>query len=206
MLLYAIQTFCALFMPYVMSNIVEVGIRNSDVNYILAEGAIMIALALGALASALVTNAISSKFSARLAVNIRKQVFNKVNTLSFEQFSEIGTGSLITRTTDDVAWVEDTIAQMPYVLITFPVMFFGGIVLSFKGDWVLPLILLGVAILVLGITTLITTRLDKYWQRGEEFTDVQNRVVRERLSGIRVVRAFDKEQYEHNREIGRAHV
>ena len=199
MLLYATQTFCALFMPYVMSNIVEIGIRNGDVTYILKEGAIMVALAVGALSCAMTTNYVSSRFAASLAVDIRKQVFNKVNTLSFEQFSEIGTGSLITRTTDDVAWVEDTIAQMPYVLITFPIMFFGGVVLSFKGDWTLPLILLGVAVLVLGITTLITTRLEKHWQRGEEFTDVQNRVVRERLSGIRVVRAFDKEQYEHNR-------
>ena len=199
MLLYAAQTFCALFMPYVMSNIVEVGIRNGDVTYILKEGAIMIALAVGALASAMVTNSVSSRFGAKLAVDIRKQVFNKVNTLSFEQFSEIGTGSLITRTTDDVSWIEETITQIPYVLITFPIMFFGGIALSFKGDWALPLILLGAAILVLGITTLITTRLEKHWQRGEEFTDVQNRVVRERLSGIRVVRAFDKEQYEHNR-------
>ena len=199
MFLYATQTFCALFMPYVMSNIVEVGIRNGDVNYILKEGAIMIALAFGALTSAMVTNAISSKFAATLSVDIRKQVFNKVNTLSFEQFSEIGTGSLITRTTDDVAWVEDTIVQLPYVFITFPIMFFGGVLLSFRGDYTLPLILLGAAVLVLGITTLITTRLEKHWQRGEEFTDVQNRVVRERLSGIRVVRAFDKEGYEHNR-------
>lgn len=199
MLLYAAQTFSALFMPYVMSNIVEVGIRNGDVNYILKEGAIMIALALGALFGALLTNAISSKFSATIAVDIRKQVFNKVNTLTFEQFSEIGTGSLITRTTDDVAWIEETVVQLPYVFITFPIMFVGGVALSFKGDYVLPLILLGAAILVLGISTLITTRLEKYWQRGEEFTDVQNRVVRERLSGIRVVRAFDKEGYEHER-------
>ena len=199
MLLYATQTFCALFLPYVMSNIVELGIRNGDVPYILKEGAIMIALALAALACAMVTNYISSRFSARLAVDIRKQVFNKVNTLSFEQFSQIGTGSLITRTTDDVSWIEETITQLPYVFITFPIMFFGGIALSFKGDYTLPLILLGAAILVLGISTLITTRLEKYWQRGDEFTDVQNRVVRERLSGIRVVRAFDKEQYEHNR-------
>ena len=199
MLLYALQTFCALFMPYVMSNIVEIGIRNSNVTYILKEGAIMIALALGALTCAMITNAISSKFSASLAVDIRKQVFNKVNTLSFEQFSEIGTGSLITRTTDDVGWIEETIVQLPYVFITFPIMFFGGVVLSFRGDYTLPLILLGAAVLVLGISTLITTRLEKYWQRGEEFTDVQNRVVRERLSGIRVVRAFDKENYEHQR-------
>lgn len=199
MLMYALQTFCALFMPYIMSDIVELGIRQQNLPYIIQEGAIMIALAIGALTFALIINAISSKFSARLAVDIRKEVFNKVNSLSFEQFSELGTGSLITRTIDDVSWIEDTIAQLPYVLISAPIMFIGGVLLSFKGDWVLPLILLGVSLVVLVVATLITTSLDKHWQRGEEYTDVQNRVVRERLSGIRVVRAFDKEQYEHNR-------
>ena len=199
MVLYALQTLAALFMPFVMGNIVEYGIREQNLTYILKEGAIMVALAIGALSCAMLVNRINSNFAATLAVDIRKQVFNKVNTLSFEQFSEMGTGSLITRTTDDVGWIEDTITQLPYVLITAPIMFIGGVALSFKGDWVLPLILLGVSVLVLFVSTLITSSLEKHWQRGEEFTDVQNRVVRERLSGIRVVRAFDKEEYEHKR-------
>ena len=199
MLLYALQTLAALFMPFVMGNIVEYGIREQNFNYILTEGAIMVALAVAALTCAMFINRINSNFAATLAVEIRKQVFNKVNTLSFEQFSELGTGSLITRTTDDVGWIQDTITQIPYFLIAAPIMFIGGIALSFKGDFVLPLILLGVSVLVLVITTLVTSSLEKHWQRGEEFTDVQNRVVRERLSGIRVVRAFDKEEYEHQR-------
>ena len=199
MLLYALQTLAALFMPFVMGNIVEYGIREQNMSYILKEGAIMVALAIGALTCAMLINRINSNFAATLAVEIRKQVFNKVNTLSFEQFSELGTGSLITRTTDDVGWIQDTITQLPYFMIAAPIMFIGGVALSFKGDWVLPLILLGVSVLVLVITTLVTSSLEKHWQRGEEFTDVQNRVVRERLSGIRVVRAFDKEEYEHQR-------
>lgn len=201
MILYTVQSFCALFMPFVMSNVVEIGIANGDLHYILTEGAIMIALAVGALGSALVNNAVSSKFTSCLGVDIRQQIFNKVNSLTFEQFSQIGTGSLITRTTDDVDWIEDAISQLPYVIIEAPTMFIGGIVLSFAGDWVLPLILLGVAVIALTIATTITMRMDKYWQRGDEYTDVQNRVVRERLSGIRVVRAFDKEDYEHQRAV-----
>lgn len=199
MILYAASTLCALFMPYVMSNIVEFGIKLNDLNYILKEGAIMIALAFAALTCALITNRVSSNFSSKIAVNMRKVVFNKVNTLTFEQFSEIGTGSLITRTTDDIGWMEETISQIPYVMITCPIMFIGGIALSFKGDWVLPLILLGVSVVVLVITTLITSSLEKHWQRGDEYTDVQNRMIRERLSGVRVVRAFDKDAYEHKR-------
>ena len=201
MFLYATQSFCALFMPYVMSNIVEIGIGTANLRYILTEGAIMIALAAGALVCALITNAVSAKFTSRLGVDIRQQVFNKVNSLTFEQFSKIGTGSLITRTTDDVGWIEETASQLPYVAINAPTMLIGGIILSFAGDWVLPLILLGVAAVALTVATTITMRMDKYWQRGDEFTDAQNRVVRERLSGIRVVRAFDKEDYEHGRAV-----
>lgn len=199
MLLYAIESLAALFMPYVMSDIVEIGIRNGDLNYVVKEGAIILALALGAFACALATNRVSSNCSSKVAVNMRKIVFNKVNQLTFEQFSEIGTGSLLTRTTDDIGWMEETIFQIPFVMTTCPIMFVGGVALSFKGDWVLPLILLGVSVFVLIITTLICRSLEKYWQRGDEFTDVQNRIIRERLSGIRVVRAFDKEGHEHNR-------
>lgn len=199
MLLYALAAFASLFMPYVMSNIVEIGIRNDDLNYVIKEGIIILALAVAAFICAIITNKVSSSFSSKIAVNMRKEVFNKVNTLTFEQFSAIGTGSLITRTTDDIGWMEETISQVPYVLITCPIMFIGGIALSFKGDWVLPLILLGVSIIVLVITTLICMSLEKHWQRGDEYTDVQNRIIRERLSGIRVVRAFDKEKYEHER-------
>ncbi len=199
MVLYAAQTFCALFMPYVMSNIVEYGIRLSDMDYIWKQGAVMAALALAALICALVTNKINCSFIAKLTVGIRKEVFNKVNALSFEQFSGIGTGSLITRTTDDISWMEETISMIPYVLVAEPIMFFGGILLAFMGDWMLSVILLGVSLVVLVIVSLITRRLEGYWQRGDEYTDVQNRVIRERLSGIRVIRAFDKESHEHKR-------
>lgn len=199
MLLFAIRSFATLFMPYVMSDIVDVGIRNGDLIYVIKEGAIILALAIAVLISALIINRVSSSFTSKFAVNLRKEVFNKVNTLTFEQFSEIGTGSLLTRTTDDIGWMEETISQVPYVLISCPILFIGGIALSFKGDWILPLILLGVSVVVLVITTFICSTLEKHWQRGNEYTDVQNRVIRERLSGIRVVRAFDKEAHEHKR-------
>lgn len=199
MFLFAIRSLATLFMPYVMSDIVEIGIRNQDLDYVIKQGAVIFALAVAAFVCALVTNRVSSNFSSKIAVNMRKQVFNKVNQLTFEQFSEIGTGSLLTRTTDDIGWMEETISQVPYVLISCPILFAGGIALSFRGDWVLPLILLGVSVVVLVITTLICGTLEKHWQRGDEYTDVQNRVIRERLSGIRVVRAFDKEDHEHER-------
>ena len=134
MFLFALRSLATLFMPYVMSDIVDVGIRNGDLDYVIKQGAIIFALAAATFACALATNRVSSNFSSKIAVNMRKQVFNKVNSLTFEQFSEIGTGSLLTRTTDDIGWMEETISQVPYVLISCPILFIGGIALSFKGD------------------------------------------------------------------------
>lgn len=205
MFVIVVQSLCSLFMPYVMSDIVEIGIRNGNMNYILIQGAVMIALAAGALTCALINNAVSSGLSACLCADLRKKVFNKVNALSFEQFSELGTGSLITRTTDDVDWISDVVVSLPHIIVNAPTMFIGGVILSFRGDWLLPLIFLGISVAALVSATFITSRMDKYWQRGDEFTDVQNRVVRERLSGIRVVRAFNKEGYEHRRAVYATH-
>lgn len=186
-------------MPYVMSNIVELGVRQQNMNYVITEGIIMIVLALCALGCSLVTVKLNSKFVAQVITEIRRDVFVKVNSLTFEQFSSIGTGSLITRTTDDVGSIEDSLFQVPYILVSVPVYLIGGIVLSFRGDWTLPLILLGVSVVALLVVTAITSHMDRLWQRGDEYTDVQNRVMRERLSGIRVVRAFDREGYEQQR-------
>ncbi len=199
MMLYAIQSVCALFLPYIMSDIVEIGIRNTDLSFIVQQGMVMILLAGLSFACALVNNRVSSDMISKLTTDMRRAVFNKVNSLDFEQFNEIGTGSLITRTTDDIGWMEEVFGMVPYILVSAPILFVGGIALSFKEDWVLPLILLGVSVVVLLVVILLTSRLEGLWQRGDEFTDIQNRVVRERLSGIRVVRAFDKEDYEHQR-------
>lgn len=133
MFLFAIRSLGTLFMPYVMGDIVEIGIRNNDLTYVITQGAVIFALAIVVLISALIINRVSSNVSAKFAVNMRKEVFDKVNTLTFEQFSEIGTGSLLTRTTDDIGWMEEAIFQIPYVLISCPILFAGGIVLSFKG-------------------------------------------------------------------------
>lgn len=199
LLLYAVQTLAALFMPYVMSDMVEYGVRNGDLPYIFINGGIMLALALVALVTSLLSARLTADFSSRLAVDIRRRVFDKINTLDFEQFSSIGTGSLITRTTEDVSWMEEVFTFAPQMFVSAPIMFFGGVVLSFCGDWLLSLILLGVSAVVLTCTAVVTSKLHKFWERGDQLADVQNRIVRERLSGIRVVRAFDREGYEHER-------
>ena len=159
----------------------------------------MLAVAVGAVVFSLLSVRASSSFSSNIIANARRTIFSKVNGLSFEQFSQIGTGSLITRITEDVSWVEEVLTQAPYMFVAAPITFIGGIILSFRGDWLIPLIILGVSAVVLFVSVIVTTRLGKYWELGDKLSDEQNRAMRERLSGIRVVRAFDKEAYEHKR-------
>ncbi len=198
-LLYAVQSVCTLFLPYLMSDIIELGIRVSNMTVVWQKGILMILLALGGMAVTIVANRVASGLSADFSVHMRQKVFNKVNNFTFEQFSRLGTGSLITRTTDDISWMEDVIIQLPYILVTVPVMFIGGVVLSLIKDWVLAVILLAVSPFILLLVTVITKNIHKYWDKSEIYTDAHHRIIRERLSGIRVIRAFDKDSYEHGR-------
>lgn len=197
--LYTLQTLCSLFMPYFMSSIVEGGIRNADMRYVLVSSGIMCGLAVLCLALSLVINRISTRLTARFTVYLRRRLFEKVNSLSAEQFSAIGTGGLITRTTEDASWLEDTVGMIPMVLGGVPILFFGGVVLSFTVDRILPLIIIAVTIPALAFTIAIVSKMDGLWEKSEKYVDEQNRIMRERFSGVRVIRAFDKERYEHER-------
>ncbi len=199
--LYGVQATCALLLPYFMSNIVEDGIRQGSegLKIIWIDGAVMLALTLVSLVTTIFTTKLNCSVMADFTVKLRLKMLKKVNALSFEQFNQIGTGSLITRSTDDIGWLEEAIPQLPNLIISVPVMFIGGVVLSFLADYVLALILLAASPVALFLASRITLGMEKRWRVGDEYFDKLNTVIRERLTGIRVIRAFDKDDYEHQR-------
>jgi ATP-binding cassette subfamily B protein len=199
MLLYAVEAACSLLLPYIMGNIVNVGIYNGDVTYIWTQGVLMLVIALVYLGVSLISNKVSSVMVPKFSKKLRLDAINKVNSFSFEQFSKMGTGSLITRLTDDIDWIEDTAGQLPYIFVMVPIMFFGGVIMTLLSDWVLAVILLAVSPVVLVIAGAITRGMNRRWDEAEKFVDIQNKVIRERLSGVRVIRAFDKDASEHRR-------
>ncbi|MBP5160169.1 MAG: ABC transporter ATP-binding protein, partial [Lachnospiraceae bacterium] len=205
-LLYMVQTACSLFMPYVMSNIVNRGVAGSDMDYIYVMSAVMVGMTLASLLCALVTNRFISKVTPQYAGALQKGIFKKTNSLSFEEFGKVGAGSLLTRSTEDVMFFTDMTGQIIYALSTFPVMFIGGVVLSLGCDPLLSLILLLAAPIILLIVRIVSRRMHELWKKSDEYCDIQNSVVRERLTGLRVIRAFDKEDYEHERISDATHV
>ncbi len=198
-LMYAISTFAMLFMPKIMSEIITNGVAKMDTGYIFRYGAVMFGLALVALICAVVTTRINAVVSTGFTAELRKDIFKKVNSLTFEEFSSQGTASLMTRSTDDTWMLQEVAATLVYCIVVTPILFIGGIVLTFLADWVLAVIMLGISPVVLFLIWLITRRMFSLWDNSEKYCDLQNKVMRERLSGLRVIRSFDKEQHEHGR-------
>jgi len=198
-IMHVIATITSLMMPYVMSAIVDEGIREKDLSVIITSAVLMTVLALISLISSLVSNKINTGVTTEFSSALCKDTFKKVNSLSFEQYSKIGSSGLLTRSTDDIFNIESAASELVYTAVTVPIMLIGGTVLSFMEDPVLSLIFVLAIPPILIFICLLVRPLYKMWDRADEYIDIQNRIVRERLSGLRVIRAFNNEQKEHKR-------
>lgn len=197
--LYLVASASALAMPNLMSRIINDGISNSDVKTVYVLSAIMLAIAVVSFILALFGKKLNAVVSNSLAMDMRNDVFEKINSLTFEEFSSIGTSSLLTRANEDVFNLQDVANSFVYAVINIPVMLFGGVILSLLKDFTLALVLLSVIPIVAFIVFFLVRKMGTLWETSDKYCDKQNKLVRERLSGIRVIRAFDKEKYEHGR-------
>ena len=199
MLLMAISTVCELLLPDIMSDILNTGVYNGDLNYIFRCCAKMLAVALISLGSVLGGWYISSKVVAGFCADLRQGVFRKVNTMRFEDISRIGSSALLTRSTHDVGTLSWVASMLSGSVITIPVLFIGGVVLALGKDAVLSLVLLLFIPLVFAAVVRIGKKIEPLWETSDKYMDKQNDIVRERLHGIRVIRAFNREPREHKR-------
>ena len=199
MLLMAISTVCELLLPDIMSDILNTGVYNGDLNYIFRCCAKMLAVALISLGSVLGGWYISSKVVAGFCADLRQGVFRKVNTMRFEDISRMGSSALLTRSTHDVGTLSWVASMLSGSVITIPVLFIGGVVLALGKDAVLSLVLLLFIPLVFAAVVRIGKKIEPLWEASDKYMDKQNDIVRERLHGIRVIRAFNSEPREHKR-------
>ena len=196
---HVLATVTELLMPYVMSDVVDNGIAVNDLTRVFASSLVMALLALVSLVCALVANKINTKVTTSFSSELCKATFKKVNSLSFEQYSKMGSSGLLTRSTDDIFNIEGAASQLVYTLVTVPMMLIGGASLALLADVTLSLIFLLCIPLILVFVIFIVKPLRKMWDISDKYIDIQNRIVRERLIGIRVIRAFNNEDKEHGR-------
>lgn len=197
--LYLVASASALAMPNLMSRIIDDGIRNSNIKTVYVLSGIMLSIAIVSFLLAIVGKKMNAVVSNSIAEDMRNDVFEKINSLTFEEFSSIGSSSLLTRANEDVFALQDVANSFVYAVINIPVMLFGGVILSLLKDFTLALVLLSVIPIVAFIVFFLVRKMGTLWETSDKYCDKQNKLVRERLSGIRVIRAFDKEKYEHGR-------
>lgn len=197
--LYLVASASALAMPNLMSRIIDDGIRNSNIKTVYILSGIMLSIAVVSFLLAIVGKKMNAVVSNSIAEDMRNDVFEKINSLTFEEFSSIGSSSLLTRANEDVFALQDVANSFVYAVTNVPVMLFGGVILSLLKDFSIALILLSVIPVVAFIVFLLVKKMGRLWEISNKYCDKQNKLVRERLTGIRVIRAFDKERYEHGR-------
>ena len=195
----AVSTFCNLMLPTIMSRIVNDGVYNADFPYILRCCVQMLLVALLGLCSILMGVRTSSQVVAAFSADMRRDIFRKVSTLTFEEFGAMGTAALLTRSTHDVETVSWVASMLSGTVVTIPVLFLGGVLLALSKDVALSLILLCFIPTVFVAVVVIGRRIDPLWQKSDAYVDRQNDIMRERLWGIRVIRAFNREPYEQDR-------
>ena len=199
MLLIAVSSVCSLLLPTIMSDILDGGIYTSDWDYILRCCGKMLLVTLLSLGAVAAGTWCRTQVVSGFCADLRAAVFGRVNTLTFEEVSRIGASALLTRSTHDVgtlAWVADMLSSN---IITIPVLFFGGVVLAFSKDSTLALIILVAMPLITLLVLAIGRKVEPLWKISDQFCDKQNDLVRERLHGIRVIRAFNREEQEQGR-------
>jgi len=194
-----VSTMCDLLLPTLMSRVLDDGIYRGDWSGICACCLWMLVVATVALGTVLIGSWISNRVVAGFCGDLRGVVFRKVNQMSFEEFGKLGTAALVTRATHDVETVSWIASELCGTVITIPVLFFGGVILALVKDVMLALMMLLFVPLILALVVWLGKRIVPLWEKSDEYIDRQNAIMRERLRGIRVIRAFGAEDKEHGR-------
>ncbi len=199
LLLFFLQSIAELYLPTLMADIVDTGIVKGDVNYIVRIGALMLVVALGSAACVILASYLSSQFATGFGRDLRKQVFSRAESYSLHEFDKIGTASLITRTTNDITQVQQVLIIITRMMISAPMMCIGGIIMAVSKDAKLSLIFLVVLPLLMGIIYFIGKKGVPLFKANQIKLDKLNLVMRENLTGIRVIRAFNRTDHEKAR-------
>lgn len=195
----ALQSLCDLFLPDLNATIIDDGVMKGDVGTILLYGGIMLLVALLVGVCTLGTTYFSTKASLAYGRDMRLALFTKVQSFSQSDLDRFGTPSLITRTTNDVNQLQQTMQMLLRTIITTPILLVGGIIMCLKQDVKLSSILLFVVPVIAVVVMFTTKRSHPWFKKQQTQVDKLNQVLREKLSGIRVIRAFVRTEYEEER-------
>lgn len=199
LILIFFQVMAELNLPNLMSDIVDTGIVNSDVDYILQTGGKMLLVALGGTICSVLAALFSSKVAMAFSRDVRREVFTHVEGFSLNEFNKVPTSSLITRTTNDITQVQTVMVMGLRILVMAPIMFIGALVMALSKDVYLARVIAAAIPVVLGMMIFVALKGMPLFKSMQTKVDKLNLVVREGLTGIRVIRAFNRTDFEKDR-------
>ncbi|MFC4798934.1 ABC transporter ATP-binding protein [Neobacillus sp. GCM10023253] len=199
LVLVLLQSLSELYLPTLMADIVDKGVVTGDTHYIWKIGGFMLLVAAGGMICSVSASFFSAKAASGFGKLLRSKIFSHVGDFSLQEFDQFGTASLITRTTNDITQIQQVLIMMLRMMVMAPMMCIGGIIMALSKDTKLSLVL-AVAIPILIIIILIVQRnAIPLFKAMQVKLDNLNRVLRENLTGIRVIRSFNRIEHEKKR-------
>ena len=199
LLLQLVQTIATLYLPSLNADIIDNGVAVGNTGYIVRIGGVMLGVSLVQVACAIAAVYFGARTAMALGRDLREGLFAHVQEFSAQEVGKFGAPSLITRTTNDVQQVQMVILFTFTMMVTAPIMLIGGVIMALREDVVLSGLLV-VIVPVLGVAVaLIVSRMVPYFRVMQTKIDAINRVLREQIAGIRVIRAFVRERRESER-------
>ncbi|HEC61471.1 MAG TPA: ABC transporter ATP-binding protein [bacterium] len=199
LILTLIQSLSQLYLPTLMANIVDTGIVSGDTGYILRLGGLMLLVATGGGLCIAGASFFAARVGAGFGRDVRKRLFTHVESFSLHEFDTVGTASLITRTTNDITQVQQVTVMMLVMMAMAPMMAIGGIIMALRKDQRLSLLIVVVVPVLALVIVLIASAAIPLFKTMQVKLDNLNRVLRERLTGVRVIRAFNRIDHEKAR-------
>lgn len=199
MVLAFAQTMANLYLPTIMADIVDTGIVNKDIGYIWRAGGLMLLVTIGGTVCAIIGSFYSARVATGFGKILRAQIFHRVEQFSLHEFDTVSTASLITRTTNDTTQVQQVWIMILGMLISAPMMFVGGVILAIYQDATLSWILVVISPLLVGVIVLLLSKAIPLFRIVQVKLDKLNLVLDEGLTGVRVIRAFDRTKHEEKR-------
>ena len=199
LLLLFLQVMSDLYLPTLMAEIVNNGILTGNVGYIWKIGAFMLLVAAGGVLCAVIADFLGARVSTGLGRDLRNQIFRHVESFSLREFDRFGSSTLITRTTNDITQIQIVTVMIINMMVRAPMTCAGGLIQAYHQDHALTLALV-IALPVLALVIyLVQSRVIPLFRQVQNKLDRINLILRENLTGIRVIRAFDKIDHEKSR-------
>ncbi|KAA8674760.1 ABC transporter ATP-binding protein [Clostridium sp. HV4-5-A1G] len=194
-----VEALCDLMQPTIMSDIVDIGVAYRDADYIIRNGLIMLGItaigALGASGRNILSGTVSQNFSA----DLREDLFKKVQGFSFESIDKFERSSLITRLTNDVTQIQNFVNGLMRIAVKAPILCVGSIIMASRLNLRLSVVIFA-AISIVAVLIFLNVNIGyPYFIKVQQALDKVNSVMREYLSGVRVVKAFNRSDYENKR-------